>query len=222
MTTTPSVTTPTTATTTSTDQTSAQKQLSTNFDTFLKLLTTQLQNQDPTAPMDSTQFTQQLVAFSQVEQQISTNQNLQMLIGLAQSQSSNLAMSYLGKSVVLTNGAAVMTGGSATWTYGLDNEAGTTTLTVTNASGKSVYSTSGETAAGTHSFVWDGKDNLGNQLADGTYTLTVTSVAGDGSAVTTSVASKGLVSGIDLAGTTPQLVIGTTEVPLTSATLVTN
>jgi flagellar basal-body rod modification protein FlgD len=207
---------------TSTASTSAQTQLSTNFDTFLKLLTTQLQNQDPTAPMDSTEFTQQLVAFSQVEQQISTNQNLETLISLGQSQSSNLAMSYLGKNVVLTDGSAVLTDGSASWTYGLDNDASTTTLTVTNSSGKSVYTATGETSAGTHSLDWDGKDNLGNQLADGTYKLTVTSVASDGSAVTTSVASKGLVSGIDLTGTDPQLVIGTTEVPLSSATFVTD
>jgi flagellar basal-body rod modification protein FlgD len=217
MTTTSSVTAATSAATTT-----AQKQLSTNFDTFLQLLTTQLQNQDPTAPMDSTQFTQQLVAFSQVEQQISTNQNLETLISLGQSQSSNLAMSYLGKNVVLTDGSAVLTGGSTSWTYGLDNDASTTTLTVTNSSGKAVYTTTGETSAGTHSLEWDGTDNLGNQLADGTYTLTVTSVASDGSAVTTSVASKGQVSGIDLTGTTPQLVIGTTEVPLSSATFVTN
>ena len=55
-------------------------QLSSNFDTFLTLLTTQLKNQDPTAPMDSNQFTQQLVEFSQVEQQINTNTNLKTLI----------------------------------------------------------------------------------------------------------------------------------------------
>jgi flagellar basal-body rod modification protein FlgD len=222
MTTTNPVSTPTTATTTSTDQTNAQKQLSSNFDTFLKLLTTQLQNQDPTAPMDSTQFTQQLVAFSQVEQQISTNQNLQTLISLGQSQSSNLAMSYLGRNIVLTDGTGVLTGGKASWTYGLNNDASTTTLTVTNSSGKAVYTTTGETSAGTHTLAWDGKDNQGNQLADGTYKLTITSVASDGSAVAGSVASKGLVNGIDLSGSVPQLVIGTTEVPLSSATLVTN
>ena len=209
-------------TSTTSASTTAQKQLSANFDTFLKLLTTQLQNQDPTAPMDSTQFTQQLVAFSQVEQQITTNQNLESLIALGQTQSSNLAMSYLGKSVVLTDGTGVLTGGSASWTYGLDNAAASTTITITDASGKSVFSASGETAAGAHSFTWDGKDNLGNQLADGTYKMTITSLAGDGSAISTSVASKGLVSGIDLTGTAPQLVIGTTEVPLSSATFITN
>jgi flagellar basal-body rod modification protein FlgD len=208
----------TTASTTST----AQQTLSGNFQTFLTLLTTQLKNQDPMSPMDSNEFTQQLVMYSQVEQQIDTNSKLDSLISLGTTQTNSYAMSYLGKSVVLTDGTASLSSGTANWTYGLDSAASTTTLTVTDSSGKSVYTTTGETTAGTHSFAWDGKDNNGNQLADGTYTLAVASTAKDGSTVTTSVASKGTVSGIDLSGTSPQLVIGTTEIPLSSAALVTN
>jgi flagellar basal-body rod modification protein FlgD len=220
MTTTNPVSTPTTTTTTTTSN--AQKQLSTNFDTFLSLLTTQLKNQDPTAPMDSTQFTQQLVQFSQVEQQINTNDNLKTLIGLSQGQSASQAMSYLGHNVVLTNGQGVLTGGAAKWTYGLSDQASTTTLTVSDANGKAVYSTSGDATAGVHDFAWTGKDSNGNQLPDGMYKLTVSSTANDGTAVTTSVASKGQVAGVDFAGSNPLLVIGSTEVPLASATLVTN
>src|SRR6267142_4445505 len=78
---------------------SAQKSLSTNFNTFLTLLTTQLKNQDPLAPMDSNQFTQQLVQFSQVEQQINANKNLESLISLTKNQASVNAVSYLGKTL---------------------------------------------------------------------------------------------------------------------------
>jgi flagellar basal-body rod modification protein FlgD len=213
--------TPTTSTPTSATQ-SATQQLSGNFQTFLTLLTTQLKNQDPMSPMDSNQFTQQLVMYSQVEQQIDTNSKLDSLISLGTNQTNSYAMNYLGKSVVLTNGEAALSSGAADWTYGLNSAASTTTLTVTNSSGNVVYTASGETAAGTHDFTWDGTDNNGNQLSDGTYTLSVASAAQDGSAVTTSVASKGTVTGIDLSGTSPQLVIGTMEVPLTDATLVAN
>jgi flagellar basal-body rod modification protein FlgD len=222
MTTTPvtSSTTPP-ATTTST----ASKTLAGNFQTFLKLLTTQLQNQDPTSPMDSNQFTQQLVMYSQVEQQIASNDNLTKLIALGQNQTSNLAMSYLGKNVVLSDGTGLLTSSKADWTYGLNNDAAATMLTVKNSSGQVVYSKQVDAAgntAGTHDFSWDGKDSNGDPEADGLYTLVVSSTAKDGSAVSSSIASKALVSGVDLSGTSPQLVIGSSEVPLSSASLVTN
>src|SRR5215468_12531093 len=102
----------------------AQQQLAGNFDTFLTLLTTQLQNQDPLSPMDSNEFTQQLVMFSQVEQQINTNDNLQSLIALNLSQNANSAVNYIGRSVVMTNGeGALQSNGDGTssvdWTYNL-------------------------------------------------------------------------------------------------------
>src|ERR1700761_1163161 len=88
---------------------SSQQQLSSNFDTFLQLLTTQLQNQDPLSPMDSNTFTQQLVEYSQVEQQIDTNTNLQTLINQGSSSTGSYAVSYLGKAVTVTNGNAALT-----------------------------------------------------------------------------------------------------------------
>ena len=116
------------------------KQLSGNFSTFLTLLTTQLKNQDPTSPMDSNQFTQQLVMYSQVEQQINTNTNLKTLITQGTRPSSALwPPAYLGKTVSVTNGNASLTNGSATWTYNLGTAAATDPLTVTDANGKMVY-----------------------------------------------------------------------------------
>lgn len=210
-TTTPATSTPATA---NAQNSSALNQLSSNFSTFLSLLTTQLKNQDPTAPMDSNQFTQQLVEFSQVEQQINTNTNLNTLITQGQSQIGAYATSYLGKAVSITNGNAALVNGQATWTYGLGTTAAQTTLTVADANGRVVYAGAGNTTAGTNSFVWDGKDNNGNQLNDGTYTLTVTAKAADGSAVATNVASAGVVNEIDMSSGTPKLVIGNMELGL--------
>jgi flagellar basal-body rod modification protein FlgD len=190
----------------------ATKQLSSNFDTFLTLLTTQLKNQDPTSPMDSNQFTQQLVQFSQVEQQIDTNTNLKTLIAQGQSQAGTYATSYLGKTVSVTNGQASLANGAANWSYTLSGDTAHTALTVTNAQGKVVYAGLGETARGTHAFAWDGKDNNGNALPDGAYKLTVTAKDAAGGDVTSSLASAGIVNQIDMTSGTPQLVIGNMEV----------
>lgn len=201
--------------------TSAMNQLSSNFDTFLQLLTTQLQNQDPLNPMDSNQFTQQLVEFSQVEQQIDTNTNLQTLISQGQNQSGAYATGYLGKTVTVTGGQGALTNGQAQWTYNLASAATSTILTVTNAQGQVVYTGSGATSAGNNTFTWNGEDNNGNQLPDGTYTLAV-SASNAGSAVTSSVSFSGAVSEVDMSNGSPQLSIGAMQVPLSSIGAVQN
>jgi flagellar basal-body rod modification protein FlgD len=201
-------------------QSTASQQLAGNFDTFLTLLTTQLQNQDPLSPMDSTQFTQQLVAFSGVEQQINTNDNLKSLIALSLSQQASSAVSYIGHSVVMTGGKGSVQSGAVDWTYNLSAPAAGTTLSVTDASGKVVYSTNGDTAQGNNDFAWDGKDANGNQLPDGQYTLSVSAAASDGSPISSSIASKALVTAVDMSGSTPQLVLGSMEIPLSEVSLV--
>ena len=144
---------------------SALNQLSGNFSTFLTLLTTQLKNQDPTSPMDSNEFTQQLVEYSQVEQQIDTNTNLQTLITQGTTKPRAVTTSYLGKNVSVTNGQGVADAmaprpGPTIWARPPPR----TQLTVTNSSGQTVYTGSGATAAGNNTFSWNGQDNNGNQL----------------------------------------------------------
>jgi len=192
----------------------ALNQLSGNFSTFLTLLTTQLKNQDPTSPMDSNQFTQQLVMYSQVEQQINTNDNLKTLISQGTTNAAAMAATYLGKKVSITNGNASLTNGTAAWSYNLDTASATTQLAITDAKGNTVFTTTGETTAGDHSFTWNGKDLNGNQLADGTYKLTVTAADSASNKVTSSVASAGTISQIDMTSGTPQLVVGNMELGL--------
>jgi flagellar basal-body rod modification protein FlgD len=207
-------TTPGSTSTANTNSQNALNQLSGNFSTFLTLLTTQLKNQDPTSPMDSNQFTQQLVMYSQVEQQINTNDNLKTLISQGTTNASAMAATYLGKKVSVTNGNASLSGGTANWTYNLDAASATTQLSITNANGQTVFTTSGETTAGDHSFTWNGKDINGNQLADGTYKLTVTAADSASNKITSSVASAGTVGQIDMTSGTPKLVVGNMELGL--------
>jgi flagellar basal-body rod modification protein FlgD len=200
----------------------AMQQLSGNFDTFLQLLTTQLQNQDPTSPMDTNEFTQQLVEYSQVEQQIDTNTNLTTLISQGTSQSAAYATSYLGKTVTVSGGQGALTDGEASWNYNLGAQASSAILTVTNASGQTVYTGQGSTSQGANSFNWNGEDNNGNQLPDGTYTLNVAASDGSGNAITSSVTSSGQVSEINMTSGTPELTIGSMQVGLSSISGVTN
>jgi flagellar basal-body rod modification protein FlgD len=202
------------------NQSTATQQLAGNFDTFLQLLTTQLQNQDPLGPMDSTQFTQQLVAFSSVEQQINTNNNLKSLIALSLSQQASSAVNYISHTIVMTSGKGSLANGSVDWTYNLSAPSAGTTLTVTNAAGNVVYTTSGSTASGNNDFSWDGKDSNGNQLPDGQYTLAVNATASDGTAVSSTIASKALVTAVDMSGSTPQLILSSMEIPLSEVSLV--
>ena len=188
--------------------------LSGNFSTFLTLLTSQLKNQDPMSPMDSNQFTQQLVMYSQVEQQIQGNTHLKTLISQGQSSAAAMATDYLGKRVSITNGQGSLSNGAANWTYNLSGDAQSANLTVTNSSGKVVFTGPAEKKAGNHAFVWDGKDNNGNELADGAYKLTVTAGDAAGAPVSTAVATAGTVNQIDMTGSTPQLLVGHMQISL--------
>src|SRR3981189_2905312 len=85
-----------------------------NFQTFLTLLTTQLQNQNPLDPLDTNQFTQQLVQFASVEQQLKTNDQLTRLVSLQQTAQSTQALTFVGKTPVCDRSTAAVTKGSAT------------------------------------------------------------------------------------------------------------
>lgn len=190
--------------------------LSQTFDTFLQLLTTQMQNQDPLEPMDSGEFTQQLVQFSGVEQSILTNRNLELMLGMLMANHSAAAVDYIGKQVSAETDGAVLAGGEARWTYELAGNATATAITVMDANGKLVYATTGELTAGTHEFVWNGEDNAGNPLPDGEYTIEVIATGADGAAVDATTSVSGIVDSVEMRDGEPYLVIGQTSVPLSS------
>ena len=196
-------------------QTQAQKTLSGNFDTFLKLLTTQLQNQDPLEPLDSTKFTEQLVNYSQVEQQINTNSNLESLIGLSKSSAGANAVGYLGKTALTKGDATSLEGGTAKWRYALPKDATTLELAVTDQNGRVVRTlTGGDKTVGTHEIAWDGKNNAGTAMPDGTYRLAVVAKDAGGKAIGNGVWGVGMVKEVDMSGADPLVLIGKRAVKL--------
>ena len=156
-----------------------------NFDTFLTLLTTQLKNQDPLSPMDTSQFTQQLVAFSQVEQQIKTNSQLATMM---QGQSASEAISALpmvGRTIEYSGDQTALQNGQAAFSYTLPTAAATATVMVKDAGGNTVFSQTVDPSAGKHSLVWNGQTSGGVQMPDGgIYTIQVQATDAHGNSTT--------------------------------------
>src|SRR6202790_157261 len=127
-----------------------------NFQTFLTLLTTQLQNQNPLDPLDTNQFTQQLVQFASVEQQLKTNDQLTTLVSLQQTAQSTQALTFVGKTAVVDGSTAALANASATWDLGVPANANVS-ISIANSTGQTVFSGSYSVNAGSnHAFKWDG------------------------------------------------------------------
>jgi flagellar basal-body rod modification protein FlgD len=194
----------TSAATQATNKSSAA--LADTFDTFLKLLTAQLQNQDPLSPMDSAKFTEQLVQYSQVEQQISTNAKLDSLAKQISANGAGSALSYLGRTALFDTNAVALVDGEAKWQYAVDAGAATTTLTVKDSKGNVVYTATGNAAAGPHTFEWDGSQTgLDAKAPAGTYYLAATAQDGAGKTIETAIAVEERITGVDFTGASPNV-----------------
>jgi len=178
-----------------------------NFQTFLTLLTTQLQNQNPLDPLDTNQFTQQLVQFASVEQQLKTNDQLTSLVSLQQTAQSTQALTFVGKTAVVDGSTAALTNGSATWDMSLPKDSNLS-ISITNSTGQTVFTGNYAVNAGNNQpFVWDGKGTDGTQWPNGQYRMTATAVDTSGNSVAVSTAIQGVVSSVDLTQTPPLLSI---------------
>lgn len=177
-----------------------------NFQTFLTLLTTQLQHQNPLDPLDTNQFTAQLVQFAGVEQQLKSNDQLKSLIEIEKSAQATQALVYVGNTVAV-DGSKAQFDKSATWNFQTEKDT-SATVTITNASGQTAYTGSYTLKQGNASFVWDGKGNDGTQWPAGTYTLSATGKDSSGNSVAISTEVQGVVDSVDLTSTPPLLSIG--------------
>ncbi|MCC6890506.1 MAG: flagellar biosynthesis protein FlgD [Hyphomicrobiales bacterium] len=181
-----------------------RKTIAGNFDTFLQLLTTQLKNQNPLDPLDTNQFTQQLVQFAQVEQQIRQNQQLETLISIEKSAQATTALAFVGSTVALDGQTAALVDRQATWTFNVPKPV-TATVTIRSATGQTVYSGSFAMSPGSQSFQWDGRDANGTQWPDGNYTIAIAGKDAGGQTVAVPSEIEGVVDSVDLTKTPPEL-----------------
>jgi flagellar basal-body rod modification protein FlgD len=178
-----------------------------NFQTFLTLLTTQLKNQNPLDPLDTNQFTQQLVQFAQVEQQLKQNEQLSTLVALEKTAQSTMALGFVGATVAVDGQTAALTEGQANWTFSVPKPA-QATVSIKNATGQTVYSGNFGMNTGPQAFSWDGRDANGVQWPDGNYTLSIVAKDASGQPVAVATEIEGVVDSVDLSQVPPVLSIG--------------
>ncbi|MEM6812220.1 MAG: flagellar hook assembly protein FlgD [Pseudomonadota bacterium] len=172
--------------------------LAEDFSQFLQLLTTQLQNQDPLSPMDSNEFTNQLVQFSQVEQQINSNSKLDDIVALNLNNAITGALNYIGKDVSYISAEIPLEQGEpSTIRYSLDGTATISQINIFNEEGNLVFSTEAQKAAGVHEFVWNGTDLLNNPLPSGTYSVSIDSLDSQENVINTTTVVTARVNGIE-------------------------
>ncbi len=186
-----------------------------DFEGFLKLLTTQLTQQDPTSPMDTDKFTAQLVQFSTVEQAIRTNDRLSQLIGLTETGQATAALDYLGTKVQIEgSNFALPDAGGVDLAYSLPEDARSLAIEVLDGGGKTVRLLDGPDTAGRHALAWDGRDQAGNRLPAGAYSLRVTGLDADKAPISATVEVEGTVEAIERVGDALGLVVDGQTVPL--------
>src|SRR5262245_5661579 len=179
-----------------------------NFNTFLQLLTTQLKHQNPLDPLDTNQFTQQLVQFAQVEQQMNMNASLTSLIALQKATQTSAALGFLGSKVVVDGDTAQLSGGTASWSFTTDRPA-SAVINVSNSSGQVVYTESRTVTAGAQTFTWNGRSTAGQSMPDGDYKISIVAKDANGQLAAIATEVEGTVDGVDLNQSPPVLKLGT-------------
>jgi flagellar basal-body rod modification protein FlgD len=189
----------------STDETGSTKSnLGLDEATFLKLLVTQLKNQDPTNPTDPSAWTQQVASLSQVEQQTNTNTKLDKLIGLQSgttvSAQLSSAVNYIGKTAQVEGDTFVVSStGDVKFSYDVPAGTSNTLISISDDAGNLIGSFAGKNAEGKQNVIWDAKNASGNRVDNGNYKIVVAVVDGDSNstAATTYIYDKVMSVGID-------------------------
>ena len=191
-----------------------------DFNSFLTLLTTQLKYQDPTSPMDSTQFTQQLVQFTSVEQQVKQNVNLEAMLAAQQTMQVASAANYIGKTVEAGGTSIVLRDGQAPIEYSLDRLAREVSIVIKDSAGTEVRKLVGNTGSGSQRITWDGRTNGGTRVPDGTYSFTVTANDTNGQKMTPQTGVTAKIDAFEVAGSSIILRAADRRIPITDVNVV--
>lgn len=188
--------------------------LAADFNQFLTLLTTQLQNQDPLSPMDSTEFTSQLVQFAGVEQQININQKLDSLVSLQLGNTMGNALGYVGQKINYISSEFNFDGQPVDFSYAYNGNPINAKIRIVDETGRTVFEAPANTAAGRNAFVWDGIDKDGARVPPGTYEMKIDALDADNKAVTSTIVTSGLVSGVETQNGLIFLIVGERAISL--------
>lgn len=197
----------------STSSTSALSSLANNYTTFLTLLTTQLQHQDPSSPMSSDSFTSELVQFAGVEQQVETNSKLSSLISLNESGQLSADSALVGSKATASTTTLPLQDSSATLSYqGTSGQ--TVAIAVSNSAGTIVKDDLVTASSGTNTWTWDGTDNSGNKLSDGAYSVAVKTMDSAGNTSDVSFTVTGTITGIQTGTNDMEVQMGAATIPM--------
>jgi flagellar basal-body rod modification protein FlgD len=197
-------------------QSAATSSLLSNYDTFLKMLTTQLRVQNPLEPMDAEKFTEQLVQYSAVEQQLKTNQNLEAMLATMVSSTALSLVNYIGKTVEASSTTTMLKDSQATWKLSAADADADADVTIRNSAGAVVYQGKLDLKKGENTFTWDGKMNNGQSATEGSYTISVDAKTDKGAKIAITSKVSGTVTAIDTSSAEPYLKVNGTMIPLSS------
>ena len=194
--------------------------LSSNFNNFLTMLMTQLQNQDPTSPMDTNEFTRELVQFSAVEQQIATNTSLTRLIELTQAGEVMQSSAMIGRRIAVESDQLPLQSGQATvrFTAASDQPVRVAVLT---EKGDTITEQAISAKRGVNDWMWDGKNANGKAMPDGAYRVAVQTVGTDGKTAALPYQVVGTASGVVTENKAVTLQLGAVTVPFSAVRSVT-
>jgi flagellar basal-body rod modification protein FlgD len=191
----------------------SRQTLADNFETFLTLLTTQLQHQNPLEPLDTNQFTQQLVSFAGVEQQLRTNDNLESLVKLSKIAHNVTALSFVGMNVTAEGATTELRDGLAVW-YLSSPKPVQATISIQDANGSTVFTETKTLDAAIQPYQWNGRTSTGSIAPPGAYKIVVSAKDANGQTVAIDTNFSGIVDQVDVSGDEPLLLIGATLITL--------